>query len=85
VLTGGGAHMAGVVELAREVFAMPGRKGVPERDIRGLVDSVQAPRYAVPVGLALYGAKSRLQGETLGDKAVEKVLGPVKRWLQDFF
>jgi cell division protein FtsA len=61
VLTGGGAHMAGVVELAREVFAMPGRKGVPERDIRGLVDSVQAPRYAVPVGLALYGAKSRLQ------------------------
>ena len=85
VLTGGGAHMAGVVELAREVFAMPARKGVPERDIRGLVDSVQAPRYAVPVGLALYGAKSRLLGETLGDKAVEKVLGPVKRWLQEFF
>jgi cell division protein FtsA len=85
VLTGGGAQMVGVVELAREVFAMPARKGVPERDIRGLVDSVQSPRYAVPVGLALYGAKGRLAGETLGDTVVDKILRPVKRWLQESF
>ncbi len=84
VLTGGGAHMAGIVELGREVFAMPVRKGVPERGIKGLVDSVQAPRYAVPVGLALYGMRRSL-GDALGDTAVDKVLGPVKRWLQEFF
>lgn len=84
VLTGGGAHMAGIVELGREVFAMPVRKGVPERGIKGLVDSVQAPRYAVPVGLTLYGMRRSL-GDALGDTAVDKVLGPVKRWLQEFF
>jgi cell division protein FtsA len=85
ILTGGGAHMGGVVELGREVFAMPVRKGIPERDIKGLVDSVQAPRYAVPVGLALYGVRSRVHGEGPGDTTVDKVWGPVKRWLQDFF
>ncbi len=85
ILTGGGAHMTGVVELGREVFAMPVRKGVPERSIMGLVDSVQAPRYAVPVGLALYGVRSRVESQMLGDTAVKKVLGPVKRWLQEFF
>ncbi len=84
VLTGGGAHMAGIVELGREVFAMPVRKGVPERDMKGLVDPVQAPRYAVPVGLALYGV-ARTAGESGVDGAVDKVLGPVKRWLQEFF
>lgn len=85
VLTGGGAHMAGIVELAREVFATPVRKGLPDRAIKGLVDSVQAPRYAVPVGLALYGARLRGQVDSAGDTAVERVFGPVKRWLQDFF
>jgi cell division protein FtsA len=84
VLTGGGAHMAGVVELGREVFAMPVRKGVPERGIKGLVDSVQAPRYAVPVGLALYGVRRNF-GDGGIDTTVDKVLGPVKRWLQEFF
>jgi cell division protein FtsA len=84
ILTGGGAHMAGIVELGREVFAMPVRKGVPERRIKGLVDSVQAPRYAVPVGLALYGVR-RAMGDAGADTTVDKVLGPVKRWLQEFF
>lgn len=84
VLTGGGANMAGIIELGREVFAMPVRKGIPERDIKGLVDSVQAPRYAVPVGLALYGV-GRSAGESGVDTTVDKMLGPVKRWLQEFF
>lgn len=84
VLTGGGAHLAGVIELARDVFAMPVRKGVPERGVKGLVDSVQAPRYAVPVGLALYGAQHHVGGGPSGD-AVGRILGPVKRWLQEFF
>jgi len=95
VLTGGTAHLPGIVELARDVFATPVRAGAPERDISGLVDSVQAPRYAVPVGLVLYAAKRLAQGQSGGSKslvgssggggAVEKWLGPLKRWLQDFF
>ena len=90
VLTGGTAHLPGLVELAREVFAVPVRAGAPELGISGLVDSVQAPRYAVPVGLVLYAARRLAQGVAgagagAGDGGVERMLGPLKRWLQDFF
>ncbi len=84
VLTGGGAQLEGIVELAREVFAMPVRKGVPGQNVRGLVDSVQAPRYAVPVGLSLVGAGRRVRGSG-AESGVGRYWGPVKRWLQDFF
>ncbi len=85
ILTGGGAQLAGVIELAREVFAMPVRKGVPEQGITGLVDSVQAPRYAVPVGLALYGSTEMVRGADDDAPGVDRLFRPVKRWLQDFF
>jgi cell division protein FtsA len=90
VLTGGTAHLPGMVELARDVFALPARAGAPEQGISGLVDSVQAPRYAVPVGLALYAARRLAQGAAPGgalarSAGAERLFGPLKRWLQDFF
>ena len=83
VLTGGGAQLQGVVELGREVFAMPVRVGTPGAGISGLVDNVQSPRYAVPVGLTLYGTRRREQGEGHGPGG--KIFGPIKQWLQEFF
>ncbi len=89
VLTGGGALTPGIVELGREVFAMPVRVGSPGQGLTGLADSVESPRMAVPAGLVLYGARQVAQGAGFGTgrrtPGVEKVLGPVKRWLQDFF
>jgi len=89
VLSGGTAHLPGMVELAREVFAAPVRAGHPDLGISGLVDSVQAPRYAVPVGLVLYAARKSAGGGfapgVLFGGAPEKLFGPLKRWLQDFF
>jgi cell division protein FtsA len=90
IVTGGGALAPGIVELAREVFAMPARCGVPGQRLRGLADSVESPRMAVPAGLVLYGARQVALSGGLGaggrkSPAVEKVLAPVKRWLQDFF
>ena len=89
VLTGGVAQMPGIVELARDVFAMPARTGVPGAGLRGLADSVESPAMAVPVGLVLYGARQVVSSGfgTSGRRSlgVDKYLGPVKRWLQDFF
>jgi cell division protein FtsA len=85
VLTGGGAHLAGIIELTRDVLAMPVRLGIPDRAVSGLVDSVAAPRYAVSVGLALWAARQRLAGVAESTIPGERFLGPVKRWLQDFF
>ena len=90
ILSGGGALTPGIVELARDVFAMPARCGVPGQKLRGLADSVESPRMAVAAGLALYGARQIALGSGFGSgarrsPAVERVFGPVKRWLQDFF
>ena len=80
----------GIVELGREVFAMPVRVGIPRQALTGLADSVESPRLAVLAGLALYGARQVALGSGFGSGGrkgtqVERYLGPVKRWLQDFF
>lgn len=90
ILAGGGAATPGIVELTRDVFAAPVRVGVPADGLRGLVDRVASPGLAVPVGLALWGARQVATGSGFGaagksSPAVDRVLGPVKRWLQDFF
>ncbi len=89
ILMGGGALTPGVVELGREVFAMPVRCGIPGQGLTGLADSVESPRMALAAGLVYYGARQVWQtGFGAGgvrSPAVDKWFGPVKRWLQDFF
>ncbi len=85
VVTGGGAHLPGVVELAREAFALPARAGTPQQGVSGLVDSVQAPRYAVSVGLLLYAAAQETQAREAAESGTGKILRSVRRWLDDFF
>jgi len=56
VLTGGGAALAGLPEVAEGIFDHQVRVGEPA-NIRGLTNIVASPVYATAVGLALYGAK----------------------------
>ncbi len=58
VLTGGGAKLAGLVELAERVFALPARLASP-RGLVGLPEEVSRPEYAALVGLLSYGARAR--------------------------
>ncbi|MGI9089500.1 MAG: cell division protein FtsA [Gemmatimonadaceae bacterium] len=93
VITGGGAAMQGISELASSVFGTGVRIGVPGDHISGLSDSVEAPRFATPVGLALYGANRLvLAGSapsakrmTLATPGVDKMAQRMKAWLEDFF
>lgn len=93
VLTGGAATLPGVAELAAEVFGTGVRIGVPTENLSGLVDAVQAPRFATAVGLALYAAtRVALGSESPAAKRlqfnapnVDKLTQRVKAWLQDFF
>ncbi|WP_420595808.1 cell division protein FtsA [Deinococcus sp.] len=61
VMTGGGALMRGVSELARERFRLPVRIGKP-RGVSGLTDIVSGPLHATSVGLVLYGATHENEG-----------------------
>jgi cell division protein FtsA len=59
VLTGGGALLDGMVEIAEQVFDAPVRVGYPERDrFGGLVEDIQSPSWAAAAGLALVSQRA---------------------------
>lgn len=90
VLTGGGASLEGVTELAADVFGVGARIGMPGRQLEGLVEQVASPRFATAVGLALHAAQrvavvgSGPRRGSLGG-GVDKWTARMKGWLQDFF
>jgi len=60
VLTGGGALLDGMVEIAEQVFDAPVRLGYPERDrFGGLVEDIQSPAWAAAAGLCLVAGKAQ--------------------------
>jgi cell division protein FtsA len=93
VITGGAAAMQGVAELAADVFGTGVRIGSPAENISGLSDSVDAPRFATVVGLALYGAHRSAAGfappsgrhRALAGAGVDRFTKRIKVWLEDFF
>ncbi|MGI8618614.1 MAG: cell division protein FtsA, partial [Gemmatimonadaceae bacterium] len=92
VMTGGASAVAGIAELAADVFGMGVRVGMPSENIGGLSDSVEAPRFATVVGLAIYGGNKAAGGTAgmlrrrqIGGAGLERVAGRFKTWFQDFF
>jgi cell division protein FtsA len=93
VLTGGGAAMAGIVELAGDVFGTGVRIGTPGAQVGGLRDAIESPRFSTVAGLALYGASRIALGGATGSAKRLRTPSPsmdrwaqrVKLWLQDFF
>jgi cell division protein FtsA len=94
VLTGGGAELPGVAELARDVFGTPVRVGRPQAAISGLREALDTPREATVAGLVLYGASRLALGGAaaagprrvpLAAPGVDRWANRLKLWLQDFF
>jgi cell division protein FtsA len=88
VLTGGGASMEGIRELAETTFTGPVRIGMPGLGLGGLVESTRAPKFATVAGLALFGAR-RVSAEMAEDAAAAgspaNVIRWMREWLNDFF
>ncbi len=86
ILTGGGAILEGVPELAEQIFNLPVRRGTPI-GIGGLVDLVSSPLYATGVGLVLYGSKNRAQSRfKVGESNIfSKVTHRMREWIGEFF
>jgi cell division protein FtsA len=70
VLTGGGAKLPGIEELAKHVLQLPVTIGQPS-DLSGLIDKVSDPAFAAPVGLMLenmaHAGTSDHSADRLGD------------------
>jgi len=80
VLTGGGAKVEGIAELAEEIFHMPVRMGTP-REVTGLSDVVNNPIYSSGVGLLLYGSKELSGTVSVGQsRNGSSVFEKIKHW-----
>lgn len=80
VVTGGGALLTGMTEIAELEFDLPARLGKPS-GIGGLVDVVSSPAYATAIGLIKFGKSDSALLGRMPD-------GGVKRWykrIKDFF
>jgi cell division protein FtsA len=82
VLSGGGAELDGLVEVAESIFQGPVRRGVPS-GVGGLVDVVSRPEWATATGLLLYG--HRYKPVRRGGKGLARITSSVSRMFRDFF
>ncbi len=82
VLTGGGASLEGIVDLAQSVFNMPVATGQPGAGLEGVVEATRDPRFSTAVGLALYG---HMRARETGGGLAWRTLSRLTDWLRDFF
>jgi cell division protein FtsA len=85
VLTGGCSALAGMAELAEEIFESPVRCGTPIH-VGGLQDVVRDPMYATGVGLVLYGfSRSRGRAPSRFRIRDDSIFRRVKQRMRDWF
>ena len=85
VLTGGTALLEGCQELGEEIFNLPTRVGFP-RNIGGLHDVVNSPKYATAVGLLCYGAEKIGTPAALpsgGANLLKRIFTLMQKWFAD--
>jgi cell division protein FtsA len=87
VLTGGGAILDGMPEIAEQIFDLPIRRGSPG-GVGGLADHVSSPTFATGVGLVLYGYRNAIEDRArspVGAGALVKVAGRLRGLFREFF
>lgn len=91
VLTGGGALLPGVVDLAKNMLRLPAQIGYP-KPLGGILDQVDNPQFATAIGLILLSQSTG--GEKKGFSAhkifgtlpggVQALVKKVRHWSQRF-
>jgi cell division protein FtsA len=85
VLTGGGAILEGMPEIAEQIFDLPIRRGCPI-DVGGLADHVNSPSFATPVGLVAYALRNRtLEAAPVRAGAFGRMAGRLRGIFKEFF
>ena len=86
VLTGGGAMLEGMAEIAEQIFDLPIRRGSPA-GVGGLADHVNSPAYATAVGLVMYAHRNHAGDapRPVGAGAFGRVAGRLRTLFKEFF
>jgi len=88
VITGGGALMEGIQDLAEKVFELPVKIGYPY-GFGGLAEAARSPIHATGVGLCKYAMEKnyRVPGEPtlVGEDGFKNILDKMTKWVKEFF
>jgi cell division protein FtsA len=85
VLTGGGAILDGLPEIAEQIFDLPIRRGSPSL-VGGLADHVGSPSFATAVGLAVWAHRNyEADRAPVGAGAIGWVAGRLRGLFKEFF
>ena len=86
VLTGGGAMLEGMPEIAEQIFDLPVRRGAPA-GVGGLADTSSSPAFATAVGLVLYAHRNQHAGSRARGwrRRVRPVAGRLRACFKEFF
>lgn len=87
VITGGGANLKGLVDYAKQGLKLPVSIGKP-KDFNGLVDRIDDPAFAAPIGLMLWNMQfggvvrhNKRKSGSSGGGAFGKIRDSLKRFL----
>lgn len=88
IMTGGGAKLPGLVELAKRQFRLPASVGFPQ-GYTSAIDKINDPAFTTALGLATWAAGSREDGGLLGRlpsrlTAVSDSVDTMRRWFKNF-
>ncbi|MEK7458933.1 MAG: cell division protein FtsA, partial [Patescibacteria group bacterium] len=87
MLTGGGAKLEGIVDVARRVLRLPCSIAVPVA-VSSVIDEVYDPAFATVIGLTVWGYtvkgmnKNRFGGFLNKFKSVDKVAEQIGKWFK---
>lgn len=84
VITGGGAQLAGIVELMESYMDIPVRLGMPD-NIKGLSEAVNLPQNSVALGGLIYGFKNMEPAIIEAKPGVSSVFHKLNDWLKELF
>lgn len=88
ILTGGGAKLPGIVDLAKKQLRLPVIIGQPG-SVATVIDRVNDPSFATPVGLVLWANEFLLGSSRTVNKFAKKVLendtvNKMRKWFKSF-
>lgn len=88
ILTGGGAKLPGVVELAKKQLRLPVSIGLPSA-VGAVIDRVDDPQFATGVGLVMWGQEFLLGSSRTVNKFARKFLendtvDTMRKWFKSF-
>jgi cell division protein FtsA len=86
VLTGGGAKLDGITEVAKHILQLPVEVGEITHNISGMVDNIADPLYASSVGLMLWGLEANNSSPKKGSGIkIPGSIGKARSFFKRFF